>query len=140
MTEAELITNSESVVHASKVPGSASLPIAPNRSMILGHYACHETIPCGRGDRTTCLRSPSFRLTTLLINVVATPLWGVTPGFERRAPERRTAPWLQGVRIYETAFDHSVIPSSLDIRHSSFCRDMYATDDGRIRSKLQCLS
>jgi hypothetical protein len=32
MTEAELITNSESVVHASKVPGSASLPIAANGS------------------------------------------------------------------------------------------------------------
>jgi hypothetical protein len=113
--------------------------IVPKGSRMLRHYACHETIPCGRGDRTTCLRSPSFRLTTLLINVVATPLWGVTPGFERRAPERRTAPWLQGVRIYETTFDHLVIPSSLDIRHSSFFRHVYATDDGRIRGKSQCL-
>jgi hydrogenase/urease accessory protein HupE len=38
-----------------------------------------------------------------LINVVATPLWGVIHGSERRVPERRTALWLQGVRIYEMA-------------------------------------
>jgi hydrogenase/urease accessory protein HupE len=38
-----------------------------------------------------------------LINVVATPLWGVIHGSEHRVPERRTAPWLQGVRIYEMA-------------------------------------
>jgi hypothetical protein len=37
------------------------------------------------------------------INVVATPLWGVVHGSERRVPERRTAPWLQRVRIYQTA-------------------------------------
>jgi hydrogenase/urease accessory protein HupE len=48
-----------------------------------------------------------------LINVVATPLparrsfyeggWGVIHGSERRVPERSTARWLQGVRIYEMA-------------------------------------
>ena len=38
-----------------------------------------------------------------LVNVVATPLWGVIHGSERRVPERRTAPWLQGVPIYEMA-------------------------------------
>jgi urease accessory protein len=35
------------------------------------------------------------------IKVVATPLWGVTHESGRRVPERRTAPWLQGVGIYE---------------------------------------
>lgn len=38
-----------------------------------------------------------------LINVVATPLWGVIPRSERRISERRIAPWLQGVRIYGMA-------------------------------------
>ena len=36
-----------------------------------------------------------------LINVVAAPLWGVIHGSERRVPERRTAPWLPSVRVYE---------------------------------------
>jgi hypothetical protein len=72
-------------------------PIAPKASRMLRHHTCHATSPCGRDDRTTCPRSPSFGL------------------------------------------GHSVSPSSLDIRHSSFCRDMYATDDSRIRSRSQCL-
>ena len=38
-----------------------------------------------------------------LINVVATPLWGVMHRSEPRISERRTAPWLQRVRIYEMA-------------------------------------
>ena len=38
-----------------------------------------------------------------LISVVATPLWGVTRGSNHRLPKRRTAPWLQGMRIYEIA-------------------------------------
>ena len=37
------------------------------------------------------------------MNVVATPLWGVAHGSEHRVPERRTAPWLQRVRIHEMA-------------------------------------
>jgi hypothetical protein len=42
-----------------------------------------------------------------LINVVATPLWGVCI-FEAARSGRRTAPWLQRVRIYEMAFSHFV--------------------------------
>jgi hypothetical protein len=38
-----------------------------------------------------------------LTNVVATPLWGVCI-FEAASFGRRTAPWLQRVRIYEMAF------------------------------------
>jgi len=37
-----------------------------------------------------------------LINVVATPLWGVCT-FGAARSGQRTAPWLQRVRIYETA-------------------------------------
>ena len=37
-----------------------------------------------------------------LINVVATPLWGVCI-FQAARSGRRTAPWLQRVRIYEMA-------------------------------------
>lgn len=40
--------------------------------------------------------------TSHLTNVVATPLWGVCI-FEVARSRRRTAPWLQRVRIYETA-------------------------------------
>jgi hypothetical protein len=56
--------------------------IVPKGSRMLRHHTCHATSPCGRDDRTTCPRSPSFGL------------------------------------------GHSVIPSSLDIRHSSFSRTM----------------
>jgi hypothetical protein len=38
-----------------------------------------------------------------LINVVATPLWGVIHSSERRISERRIAPWLQSLHIYEMA-------------------------------------
>ena len=38
-----------------------------------------------------------------LINVVATPLWGVCI-FEAARSGRRTAPWLQRARICEMAF------------------------------------
>ena len=37
------------------------------------------------------------------INVAATPLWGVCI-FEAARSGRRTAPWLQRVRIFEMAF------------------------------------
>jgi hypothetical protein len=47
-----------------------------------------------------------------LINGVATPLWGVIHGSERRVPEPRTAPWLQRVRIYEMACTLVVTPFS----------------------------
>jgi hydrogenase/urease accessory protein HupE len=59
-------------------------------------------------------RRPSFSTKpSRLINVVATPLppslepceggWDVIHRSERRISERRIAPWLQGVRIYEMA-------------------------------------
>ena len=38
-----------------------------------------------------------------LTSVVGTPLWGVTHCSERRAAERRTAPWLQGERLCKIA-------------------------------------
>jgi hypothetical protein len=50
------------------------------------------------------------RRRTHLVNVVATPPVGRHAGSERCVPERRTAPWLQRVRIYEIA---SRLPSHL---------------------------
>ena len=43
----------------------------------------------------------SDRPRSYLINVVATPLWGVLHASERRVPERRTAPWLQGMCLWD---------------------------------------
>ena len=77
---------------------------------------------------------------TRLMNVVATPLWGVIHGFERRVLERRIAPWLQdahvcgmaskrpylwlvtvflGVLAAATAQAHEVRPAYLEIKETA---------------------
>ena len=61
---------------------------------------------------------------TRLINVVATPLWSVTHGSECRAPEWRTAPWLQGVHIYEIGSGNaafSLVELTLALGVAAFC-------------------
>ncbi len=65
--------------------------------------------PCS-GRRVAC----DLVIKSHLINVVATPLRGVCI-FEAARSERRTAPWLQRVRIYEMAFWS--LPLTLGLRN-----------------------